>query len=250
MKQALYWICRSFSLAARIIGATARGIIALVVIGGTVAALANYTMTQGAGTTFGSIVVGAVHYVQMLTCDPTTPSQCAAVDASGNISVKDSTAVGTPGAADAANDIVIGGRAGNAEQAATTNGNNVKGFFDLVGKWITSPYANRENYLNCAVTDAVNTATTCTGMGAQGVGVKIYITNLCITRSDAGTTAASATLNDTATTIYDVPNNGGGGGICPPLPVPLQVAANTAFTVTMSSAITSVHISASGYKGY
>lgn len=147
------------------------------------------------------------------------------------------------------NPLANGGKAQSSE-TAVTNGQKVSLLLDLVGKLVTSPYANRENFLNCAVTDNANTATTCTGMGAQGASVKIYITDLCLTRSDAGTTAISATLNDSATTILDLPNSGGGGGVCKAYNVPLQVAANTAFQVTMSSATTSVHISASGYKGY
>jgi len=145
---------------------------------------------------------------------------------------------------------LMAGDAQSSEATKATTGNLTPAMLDLVGKTVTSPFANRENFLNCAVTDTVNTATTCTGMGAQGASVKIYITDLCISRNDAGTTAVSATLNDSATTIIDVPNNGGGGGFCKTYNVPLQVAANTAFQVTMSSAITSVHISASGYKGY
>lgn len=50
---------------------------------GGVAAFANYTMTQGVGTTFGSIAVSAVHYAQQLICDPTTPSQCWGINSSG-----------------------------------------------------------------------------------------------------------------------------------------------------------------------
>lgn len=69
------------------IGAAGRATVALVGICGVVAALANYTMTQGAGTTFGSIVVSTVHYAQQLLCDPTTPSQCQAVNSSGQASV-------------------------------------------------------------------------------------------------------------------------------------------------------------------
>lgn len=66
------------------LGVVGRATIALVGVAGVTAAIANYTMTQGAGTTFGSIVVSTVHYAQMLICDPTTPAQCGAVNASGN----------------------------------------------------------------------------------------------------------------------------------------------------------------------
>jgi hypothetical protein len=63
---------------------------ALLSLGG-VGALANYTATQGTGTTFGSVIVGGAHYAQQFLCDLTTPGQCAAVDATGNLSVKSST---------------------------------------------------------------------------------------------------------------------------------------------------------------
>ena len=65
------------------------GTLIVALIAGGVALATNYTMTQGVGTTFGSLVVSAVNYVQMLSCDPTTPTQCGAVDASGNQAVKD-----------------------------------------------------------------------------------------------------------------------------------------------------------------
>jgi hypothetical protein len=52
-----------------------------------VAAIANYTATQGAGTTFGSVVIGGVHFFSNLVCDVTTANQCATVDASGNVHV-------------------------------------------------------------------------------------------------------------------------------------------------------------------
>lgn len=47
----------------------------------------NYTATQGVGTTFGSKLVSTVNYPQIVFCDPTTPSQCVAVNSSGQMSV-------------------------------------------------------------------------------------------------------------------------------------------------------------------
>ena len=60
---------------------------------GGVLALANYTATQGSGTTFGSIIVSAVHYAQQLVCDPVTPSNCAAVKAANTVTSSDVGAV-------------------------------------------------------------------------------------------------------------------------------------------------------------
>ena len=72
-------------------------ILSLVALVGlsTAAALGNYALTQGSGTNFGSIVVSTVHYAQQLVCDPTTPAQCAVVDASGILTVK-GTVTATP----------------------------------------------------------------------------------------------------------------------------------------------------------
>ncbi|WP_339485088.1 hypothetical protein, partial [Pseudomonas proteolytica] len=76
-------------LIASIIGTGSRAFVALVGIAGITAAVANYAMTQGAGTNFGSVIVGGVHYAQQLICDVTTPSQCGAVTASGEQKVLD-----------------------------------------------------------------------------------------------------------------------------------------------------------------
>lgn len=69
------------------LGTTLRAILVVATIGGLVA-YANYTMTQGSGTTFGSIIVGGVHYAQQFICDLTTPTQCMAVDNTGAIKVQ------------------------------------------------------------------------------------------------------------------------------------------------------------------
>jgi hypothetical protein len=159
--------------------------------------------------------------------------------------------IGASAAAVPANAHYGAGDAQSSEPAAATTGNLTGSFFDLTGKQVTSPYANRENQLRCAITLTASTsATTCTGMGAQGASVKIYITDLTCTRNDAGTTASTLTLNDGATTIVDLPNNGGGGGYSHTFNTPLQVAANTAFTVQSGTSLTSVHCSATGFKGY
>lgn len=69
-------------------------LIALLGLCGAVA-LGNYTVTQGSGTTFGSVVVGGFHYAQQFICDLTTPAQCASVSAGGAVKV-DGSAVTQP----------------------------------------------------------------------------------------------------------------------------------------------------------
>lgn len=67
-------------------------LIALLGLCGAVA-LGNYTMTQGVGTNFGSIIVGGVQYAQQLFCDPTTVGQCAAVSSGGAVKVDNSAVI-------------------------------------------------------------------------------------------------------------------------------------------------------------
>lgn len=74
------------------IGSGARAFVVLVGVAGVGSAVANYAMTQGSGTTFGSVVVGGVHYAQMFLCDLTTPAQCATVSAGGAVKVDGSAA--------------------------------------------------------------------------------------------------------------------------------------------------------------
>lgn len=64
------------------------GIAALMMIAVAVTWATNYTLTQGAGTTFGSLVVAGVNYAQHFICDATTPSQCTAVNSSGALSTQ------------------------------------------------------------------------------------------------------------------------------------------------------------------
>jgi len=53
----------------------------------TPAAAQNYQATAGSGLTFGSKFVSSVNYPQFVFCDPTTPSQCVGVNASGQMTV-------------------------------------------------------------------------------------------------------------------------------------------------------------------
>lgn len=64
-------------------------LVALLGLCGAVA-VGNYTMTQGAGTTFGSIIVAGTQYAQQFFCDPTSPSQCANVSSGGALKVDNS----------------------------------------------------------------------------------------------------------------------------------------------------------------
>src|SRR6266850_4910417 len=86
---------RIISVIGRGLGSAGRATVALVGICGISLAVANYAVTVGAGTNFGSVIVGGVHYAQQFICDLTTPAQCASVSAAGAIKV-DGSAVTQP----------------------------------------------------------------------------------------------------------------------------------------------------------
>lgn len=59
---------------------------AAIFVGGGIA-IADYQATQGTGTSFGSKVLGGIHFPEMLVCDATTAGQCAAVSSSGGLAI-------------------------------------------------------------------------------------------------------------------------------------------------------------------
>jgi hypothetical protein len=140
----------------------------------------------------------------------------------------------------------IGGRAQSSEAAKTTNGFQTAPALDLTGKTITSPFANRENYVRGSTSTAGTTATQL--IAAQGSN-EIYVTGVQCFRTDAGTTMVYVTLDDSVSTTIPVP---AGGGAIPNYSVPLVVAAGSALTFTPNAAVSggSIFCSAQGYTGY
>lgn len=82
-------------------------------------AVANYTGTQGVGTTFASLVISATHYAAMVLCDATVgESQCLRVQSNGAASVDAGTsAATTPVAISAASLPLPTGAATSANQS-------------------------------------------------------------------------------------------------------------------------------------
>jgi hypothetical protein len=151
--------------------------------------------------------------------------------------------------------VQIGGVVSSSESPKYSP-NTIGGFFlDLVGKHITSPYANRENYVTGAVSSSGITVASIIPTPTI-LSYSNYITDFGCMRSDAGTTSITVTTNDTNTsgiqgaTVWVVPNNGGGGGFLRPLQVPLKVAAGTAFQIKPQQAVSSLYCNANGYVGY
>jgi hypothetical protein len=63
--------------------------IGALTLSGGVLALGNYSLTQGSGTTFASVVVSSTHYAAYMLCDFVAgESQCAGVNSSGQIAIQ------------------------------------------------------------------------------------------------------------------------------------------------------------------
>ena len=95
-----------------------------------------------------------------------------------------------------------------------------------------------------------------TGTGATTIiaavtpaSLRMYIESVQCGRNDGGTSAIFVTFNDLNSTIMVVPNNGGGGGNNMVFGDPLIVAANTAFTFTASSGVSTLYCNAQGHTG-
>lgn len=215
----------------------------------TVQVTNNVTTTIQANATVAVTSVPANQTVSVTSMPANITANITAIVANQTVVVNGNTSVVGPVAANvtvAGNPVQAAYRALSAE--AVPNGNNtvILPATDLVGKTITSPYANKENMLRGNATIANTTAVAIVGMGAQGANLKVYITSVQAFRTDAGTTLVYLTLNDTGNTTIPLPPNGGAGFN---YPVPLVLAANVSANVTLSANITSALISAQGYFG-
>lgn len=148
------------------------------------------------------------------------------------------------GDTDAGNPVKVGGRAIAAEITALTAGQRSDFLTDLVGKQITMPYANPENFISGTgnATGTTNTAV----IAAIGAGVRIYVTTLIVHNSS--TTNTRATIKSATTTLLEIPAPARGGSIIH-FPVPLRLTANEALNFASGASVTTMYVSAVGYKG-
>lgn len=126
-------------------------------------ALGNYTMTQGVGTNFGSIIVGGVQYAQQLFCDPTTVGQCAAISVGGAVKV-DNSAVTQP--ISAASLPLPTGAATNS--ALTTINTTLGSPMQTTGGTVTANAGTNLNTSALALESGGNLAQLVTNSGAPG----------------------------------------------------------------------------------
>jgi hypothetical protein len=83
-------------------------------------------------------------------------------------------------------------------------------------------------------------------IAAQGAGVKIYVTHIIV--HNASSTDTFVTLKNGSTALYVIPAPAKGGASIT-LPFPLATSANAALNFASNSGVTTMYVSASGFKG-
>jgi hypothetical protein len=123
---------------------------------------------------------------------------------------------------------------------------------DLAGKQITLPYANPENSLNGTIATAMTgtTSTAVSNMGAQGAGVRVYVT-ACMVSNAHATVGTDVVIQDGSggTTLWTLPAAPAYGGASQVFPTPLKTTATTALFAANVTTGASTKLSCTGYKG-
>lgn len=153
--------------------------------------------------------------------------------------------------ADSGNPLKVGGRAINAEITAVANNDRSDFVTDLVGKLITLPYANPENFVSGAITSAMTGTTSTSLIAAPAAGLRNYITQITVSNAHA-TVGTDVVIQDGSggTTLYTIPAAAVYGGAVLTFPTPLrQPTTATAIYCANVTTGASTKVSASGYKG-
>lgn len=154
--------------------------------------------------------------------------------------------------ADSGNPVKVGGKAVSSEPTAVANADRANLITDLVGKLITLPYANPENFVSGAITSSMTGTTSTSLVAAPGSGLRNYITTIIVSNAHA-TVGTDIAIQDGSggTTLLTIPAAAVYGGAVINLPVPLrQPTTNTALFCANVTTGASTKVSAVGYKGY
>lgn len=220
-----------------------------ITVDGTVAATQSGTWTLGAnsGVDIGDVTInnasgGSAVNIQdggnSITIDGTVTASNTAGDVAHD-------------SADSGNPVKIGGKAVSSEPTAVANADRANLITDLVGKLITLPYANPENFVSGAITTAMTSTTSTSLVAAPGAGLRNYITTIIVSNSHA-TVGTDVIIQDgnAGTTLMTIPAAALYGGAVINLPVPLrQPTTNTAIYCANVTTGSSTKVSAVGYKG-
>jgi hypothetical protein len=153
--------------------------------------------------------------------------------------------------ADSGNPVKVGGKAVSAEITPVTANDRANFITDLVGKLITLPYANPENFVSGAITTPMTGTTTTSLLAAPAGSLRNYVTTIIVSNAHA-TVGTDVIIQDGSggTTLLTIPAAAVYGGAVINLPVPLrQPTAATALYCANVTTGASTKVSAVGYKG-
>lgn len=150
--------------------------------------------------------------------------------------------------ADSGNPVKVGGQARSSEVTAVSNGDRANFITDLVGKQIVLPYANPENFLSGQTAGAMTGTSDTAVIAAQGAGVRIYVTSLCVTNSHA-TQGTEVIIKDATTELFRVYAKALDTPITLTFPTPIRLTANQALNAANGTTASNTWVSAQGYKG-
>ncbi len=211
------------------------------------------TGTAGTAATGVVTVQGIASMTKLLvTPDANSAVNVAQVGGTNSISagVAGALAVGGTVATNVAitsNPLNIGAQAVSSENSAATTARQVQLVADLVGKLITLPYANPENFV-AGTTAAITDTTSTSVIASAGGSLRNYITSILVSNSHA-TVGTFVKILDGASIIYEGYAAPAGGGFAASLPVPLRGTAATAVNAQAVTTGANFIVSCAGYKG-
>lgn len=208
----------------------------------------NVAITAGTGVSVGADEISSVQYQRVKIITGADGVNDGDVSTTNPIPVGGNIAHDS---ADAGNPIKVGAKAVSAEPTAVTANDRANLISDLVGKLITLPYSNPENFVSGAITSAMTGTTSTSLIAAPASGLRNYITQITVSCAHA-TQGTDIVIQDGSggTTLYTIPAAALYGGAVVVFPTPLrQPTTATAIYCANVTTGSSTKVSASGYKG-
>ncbi len=217
----------------------------------------DVAITPGSGATIATDEVASRHYQKVKPVfgaddTVTTPSTNAGNADAGTqrvVIASDNAKQAVHGdvahdGVDAGSPVKVGGRATATESTAVAAADRADFMTDLTGKQIMLFGAVPEYFLN-GTGNATGTGDTAV-IASQGGSLRIYVTALYVVNTSA--TSTFVNIKDGSTTKLVLPAPATSGAIVP-LPTPLRLTAATALNFASGASVTTMYVSAVGYKG-
>ena len=199
---------------------------ALAFVGTAIALGANYTVTQGSGTTFASLVISTVNYAANVLCDATAgTAQCAAVNSSGQLAI--------------AGPVTNAGTFSTQLTGSTNNINNIAGTVSLPTGAATA--SNQSTANTSLATIATNTGSPVplgTASGVTPIILNAMTNSAKAIKGSAGQLFMLQCGNTNSTEVYVQIYNIASGSVTvgtstPTLSIPIAATGTGGFTLSL-----------------